>query len=149
MLSLGKKKFIILTIAVLIFNCVMFTLGGMAAFRAGDGGVENQAALILIPAFLVPAAWVVTAVLAALILIVGLAAKMSAIDPAEIFKMSGLGVFAKIFRAGYLAFALFLMLFGFLLLTPEWLSAGLYALSGGALLVLLFSLVRAAARGEA
>lgn len=149
MSAFSRNKYVFGAVGLLVFNCLVFTSGAMAAFGAGEDGVDNQAALILIPVFFVPAAWLVSAAVALAIVILGAAAGRKAkICPAEIFRMSGIGLFAKIFRMGYLLFCAALMLFGYLLLTPYHLRAALYAFSGGLLLVMLYSLIKAAADGR-
>ncbi len=145
MKSLERKTYVLAAVGVLLFNCIMFTSGAMAAFGAGAPGVENQAAMILIPALFVPAAWITTLLIAGLIALFGyLAGRGAKIRPAEIFRMSGVGVFGKLWRAAFLIFCAGAMLFGYLLLTPFHIRAALYALSGGVLLIMLYSLIKAA-----
>lgn len=143
--ELKRKTYVLAVLGLLLFNCVIFTSGAMAAFSAGDPDVENAAALILIPAFFVPAAWVTTVLIGLLSALFGVCAGRGAkIRPDEIFRMSGLSPFWKLWRAAFLIFCAGAMLFGYLLLTPFHVRAVLYALSGGALLIMLYSLAKAA-----
>ena len=60
---LKKKAFLATASGALALNFAAFCFGAMGAFYRGNDSVENQAALILIPALLIPAAAVVSALL--------------------------------------------------------------------------------------
>lgn len=140
-LKLKKKPFIFITLGAAVLNGMMFTAGAMSAFHSGLEGVDNQAAMILIPVFFVPAAWFVVGALCLMILIFGARIKQDAkVFPAEIFAMAGLRTGAKIGRVMYLIFCGMMMLLGFSLFWPDALWAVPYAVTDGILLLLLYAL---------
>ena len=146
---LKKKAFLATASGALALNFAAFCFGAMSAFYRGDDSVDNQAALILIPGLLIPAAAVVSALLLVFILIAGTG--ISAENPVSVlsvFDFKGEHAAPKILRAGYLFCCLLAGAVGVMLFWPDAAFAILYAATGMGLLILLFALIAAAVKGN-
>ena len=110
----------------------------------GLNGVDNQAALLFIPFLWIIAVFVLV-VLNICTLIRGMNIKKEQIiHLLDVFHLSGLSKRAKISRAGFIIITCFLMLFGYSLFAAERMWSVAYALSGGILLLFLYTWKRAA-----
>lgn len=139
-----KRSFWLMMTGISLFNGLMFFLTSLSAMKKGAEGLDNQAGLIFIPLLWVMAAGFLL-VLTAFTLMIGFAIKKDRkIGFSEIFKFRGLSVPAKVGRICFIGFSGVLMIFALALFTGEPLGAIMYSLSGGVLLISLWTWLRAA-----
>lgn len=124
-----KNRFLLAALLTALANGGLFYLASARAMRAGIPGADNQAALLFIPLLWI-AAGLVLVLLAAWLLAVG-----RRIPPERVIRPAALRKEDDGLRLRFLIPAGILMLVGYGLFA-SFLSAA-YALSGGALLVLL------------
>lgn len=144
-----KKTYELLMIALALGNGVLFILASLAEMRKGVEGVDNQAALLLIPVLWIPAAAVVLGLILYILLRGRKLKKDMVFYPQRLFDLQGLGRGRIVSRITLFGGTAVLMLFGFWLFVREPLLAGLYALTGGALVLLLYVWTRSASHGSA
>ena len=142
-----KKWFFWITMCLVsILNGAAFFGASISALNRGLNGVDNQAALLFIPFLWIIAVFVLV-VLNICTLIRGMNIKKEQIiHLLDVFHLSGLSKRAKISRAGFIIITCFLMLFGYSLFAAERMWSVAYALSGGILLLFLYTWKRAAVR---
>lgn len=122
-----------------LLNGVSFFGASFNAMRRGIDGVENQASLLFVPFLWIIAAFVLI-LLNIYTLICGIKMeKKQRICLSAIFRLSGLSEKAKAGGPAFITMTFLLMLFGYSLFAAEAAWAAAYALSGGALLLLLYT----------
>lgn len=133
-----KWNFWITMCVVSILNGVFFFGASASAMNKGLAGADNQAALLFIPLFWIMALLVLIAI-NIYTLVQGRKIKRNQIiGLLEIFQLSGLSKKARVFKITFLLITCLLMILGYSLFAQEMIWAVSYALSGGALLLLLY-----------
>lgn len=132
---------------VSLLNGGFFFGASFNAMRRGIDGVENQASLLFVPFLWIIAAFVLI-LLNLYTLICGIKIeKKQRICLSDIFHLSELSKKAKASRISFITITILLMLFGYSLFAAEIAWAAAYALSGGALLLFLYTWKKAAVQG--
>ena len=118
-----------------LLNGGLFCFASFRAMQHGAAGADNQAGLLFVPVL-----WMMAAVV---LLILNLATLLSGRTIAETCRIPVLQALSpdrqSLGQVGFLAVTLLLMLFAFLLFAGQGIWAAAYALTGGALMLLLYS----------
>lgn len=131
---------------VSLLNGGFFFHASLHAMRRGLDGADNQAALIFVP-FLWLLAVLVLVLINGYTLIRGIRLdKEQTICLMDVLRLSGLSKRVKAGRIVFMIAIALLMLFGYSLFAAEIIWAAAYALSGGALLLFLYTWNKAAAQ---
>lgn len=135
------KKWIFWTATCIasLLNGGSFFGASFNAMRRGLDGVDNQAALLFVPFLWITAALVLI-LLNIYTLICGIKMeKKQLIVLSDVFHLSGRSKKEKVSRIVFVTITFLLMLLGYSLFASEIAWAAAYALSGGALLVFLYT----------
>ncbi len=144
-----KRTYELLLIALALGNGVLFILASLAEMQKGVEDVDNQAALLFIPVLWIPAGAVVLGLILFILLRGRKLEKDMVFHPQRLFDLQGLGRGRIVSRITLFGVTAALMLFGFWLFVREPFLAGFYALTGGALVLLLYVWTRSASHGSA
>lgn len=134
-----KWAFWVTMCVVSILNGVCFFGASASAMNRGIHEVDNQAALLLIPLFWIIAVLVLIAINIYTLVQGSKIKRNQTISLFEIFQLSGLSKKAKVFKISFLLITCLLMVLGYSLFAKEMIWSVSYALSGGILLLFLYS----------
>lgn len=124
---------------VSLLNGVCFFLGSLAAMGRGVEGVDNQAGLLFIPVLWILAGMVLLGLNACTFVYGTRIQPGCRIHLREIFRFAALKAGERVGRGAFLAATGLLMLFGYALFASDSVIAAAYALSGGLLLLCLYT----------
>lgn len=134
-----KWAFWIMMCVVSILNGVFFFGASASAMNQGVDGVDNQAALLFIPLLWIIAVLVLIAINIYTLVQGSKIERNQTISLLEIFQLSGLSKKVKKLKIAFLLITSLLMILGYSLFAQEMIWAVSYALSGGLLLLLLYT----------
>lgn len=140
---MNKYQFWLIMCLTSILNGAFFYRASASAMERGLEGVENQAALALIPALWVLAGLVVLAINVAALISSKDIQRGYRFSFRQLFQFENLSQRERVGRTGFFTATVLLMLFGYALFWPEGIWGVGYALSGGALLLCLYAWQRA------
>ena len=143
---MGKRQFGFMMCGISLLNGACFYRASLGAMQQGISGVDNQAALLFIPALWVIAAAVLVAINVSAAVYGRAIRRDHRICPLDIFRLRGLRGRELAGRITFLVVAALLVLFGYGLFAAEVVWSAAYALSGGMLLVCLYLWGRAGMR---
>lgn len=139
-----KWPFWLLMLAVSLLNGAIFYMASASAMNRGLDGVDNQAGLLLIPILWLLAIFVLIALHTFTLVQGRKIAKNQRLALWAVFQRSGLSARESVWRAVWITTTCLLMVLGYRLFAAEKRWAVSYALSGGALLLLLYAWEKAA-----
>lgn len=134
--------------AVLLLNGASFYKASAGAMSRGIDGVDNQAGLLFIPILWIMAICALIALGACTLACGRTIPTNQKIAMFDLFHLSGRSAKEKTVRAAFIIMTCLLMLFAYSLFVAESIWAVSYALSGGALLLLLYAWGRAAVQAS-
>lgn len=134
-----RWRFWFATFAVSILNAGCFFGASFSAMHRGIEGVDNQAMLLFIPLFWIKGIFVIIGINVYTFVSGYRLAKNLEFDIFTLFRFSGLSPKAKVYRVMFMLFSCLLMVFGYFLFAQEVIWSVCYALSGGILLLFLYT----------
>lgn len=134
-----KWAFWITMCVVSILNGVFFFGASVSEMNQGLDRVDNQAALLFIPLLWIIAVLVLIAINIYTLVQGSKMERNQTIRLLDTFQLSGLSKKVKVFKIAFLITTCLLMILGYSLFAKEVIWAICYALSGGVLLLLLYT----------